>query len=48
VTEQYSGFVSVCIALSSTGIFICDFFHLSFLQQSHSEIRLLLNTCASL
>ena len=48
MTEQYCSFVSVCVAYSSIGIFRCDFFHLNFLQQSHSEISLLLSTCASL
>jgi len=48
VTEQYRSFVSVCIAQSSIGIFGCDFFHLNFLQYSHSEIRFLTSTCASL
>jgi len=48
VTEQHCSFVSVCIAYSSIGIFRCDLLHLNFLQYSHSEIRLLLSTCASL
>jgi len=30
VTEQYSSFDSVCIALSSIGIFRCDFFSFEF------------------
>ena len=48
VTEQYCSFASVCVAYSSIGIFRCDFFHVNFLQQSHSEISFLLGTCASL
>jgi len=48
VTEQYCSFVSVCVAYSSIGIFRCDFVPFEFSSVSHSEMRLLLSTCASL
>ena len=48
VTEQYCSFFSVCVAYSSIGIFRCDFVPFEFSSVSHSEMRLLLSTCASL
>jgi len=48
VTEQYCSFVSVCVAYSSIGIFRCYFVPFEFSSVSHSEMRLLLSTCASL
>jgi len=48
VTEQYCSFVSVCVTYSWIGIFRCDFVPFEFSSVSHSEMRLLLSTCASL
>jgi len=48
VTEQYCSVVSVCVAYSSIGIFRCDCVLFEFSSVSHSEMRLLLSTCASL
>jgi len=47
VTEQYRSFVNVCVAYSSIGIFRCVFVPFEFSSESHSEMRLLLSTCAS-
>ena len=46
MTEPYSSFVRVCIALSSIGIFGCDFSPFEYSSVSHSEIRLLLSKLA--
>ena len=48
MTEQCCSFVSVCVACSSIGIFRCDFVPFEFSSVSHSEMILLLSTCASL
>jgi len=47
-SEQYSSLLAFLITYSLFGIFRCDFFHFNVLQQSYSEIRLLVSTCASL
>ena len=39
--------LSACVAYSSIGIFRCDFVPFEFSSVSHSEMRLLLSTCAS-
>ena len=46
--NKYIGFVSVSTRKSSIGVFRCDSFNFNFLSDSHSAIRLLLSTCASL
>jgi len=48
VTEQYNSFVSIVSREARLVFLDVIFFHLNFLQKSHSEIRLLLSTCASL